>query len=321
MPADREPMTSLSDERAARLAAEPLRIAGPRQGFLRGTVQSVRDIVAQRELLRLLVRRELKAKYKDSALGFFWSFARPLAMLVVYYVAIGKFLGAEATPRNPEGIPSFAVFIFTGLTAWQLFSDIVIGGTGSIVGNGGLIKKVYLPREVFPLSVVGAALVNFAIQLGILVAATAVLGAFPTGTRWGYAALALAVLIVWASALAMLLSAVNVYLRDVQYLVEILIMILFWASPIVYAWRMVDEKVDGLLQWLYLGNPMTQVVMGFQKAFWVDGDTWEIKDEPAAGYPDSLGTMLGITLLVSLAALWVAQRVFARLQANFAQEL
>lgn len=314
-------MTSLSDERAARLAEEPLRVAGPRQGFFRGTVQSVRDILAQRELLRLLVRRELKAKYKDSTLGFFWSFARPLAMLVVYYVAIGKFLGAEATPRNPDGIPAFAVFIFTGLTAWQLFSDIVIGGTGTIVGNGGLIKKVYLPREVFPLSVVGAALVNFAIQFGVLIGATAVLGAFPTGSRWGYGALALAVLIVWATALAMLLSAVNVYLRDVQYLVEILIMILFWASPIVYAWNMVDEKVDGILQWLYLANPMTQVVMGFQKAFWVDGDTWEIKGEPAAGYPDSLGTMLAVTLVVSLAALWVAQRVFARLQANFAQEL
>ncbi len=314
-------MTSLSDDRAARLAAEPFRAAGPRQGFFAGTVQSVRDLLGQRELLGLLVRREIRAKYKDSALGFFWSLARPLAMLVVYYVAIGKFLGAEATPRNPEGIPEFAIFIFTGLTAWQLFSDIVIGGTGSIVNNSGLIKKVYLPREVFPLSVVGAALVNFVFQLGVLVAATAVLGTFPTGGRWGYAVLSLAVLIVWASALGILLSAVNVYLRDVQYLVEILIMILFWASPIVYAWRMVDAKIDGVLQWLYVANPMTQVVMGFQKTFWVDGDTWEIEGRPAAGYPENLGTMLGITLLVSVAALWAAQRVFARLQANFAQEL
>lgn len=314
-------MSSLSDERAARLAAEPFRVAGPRQGFLAGTVQSIRDILGQRELLGLLIRRELRAKYKDSALGFFWSLARPLAMLIVYYVAIGKFLGAEASPRKPEGIPSFAIFIFAGLTAWQLFSDIVIGGTGSIVGNAGLIKKVYLPREVFPLSVVGAAIVNFAFQLGVLVAATAVLGAFPTGARWGYAGLSLAVLVVWATALAMLLSAVNVYLRDVQYLVEIMIMILFWASPIVYAWNMVDAKVDGWLQWLYLANPMTQVVMGFQKAFWVDGDSWVVDGKPAAGYPDGLLTDLAITLVVSVGVLWIAQRVFARLQANFAQEM
>jgi ABC-2 type transport system permease protein len=314
-------MTDLRDERAARLAAEPFRIAGPRQGFLVGTLQSVRDVLAQRELLGLLVRRELRAKYKDSALGFFWSLARPLAMLVVYYVAIGKFLGAEASPRNPAGIPSFAIFIFTGLTAWQLFSDIVIGGTGSIVGNAGLIKKVYLPREVFPLSVVGASLVNFCFQLVVLIGATAVVGRFPVGERWGFAALSLAVLVVWATALAMLLSAVNVYLRDVQYLVEILIMILFWASPIVYAWSMVDAKVDGVLQSLYLANPMTQVVMGFQKAFWVDGDTWIVDGAPAAGYPEDLAGMLGVTLLVSLVVLWLAQRVFARLQANFAQEL
>jgi ABC-2 type transport system permease protein len=317
----REKMTHEGEARAARLADEPLRTAGPRPGFLRGTVRSLRDIAAQRELLQLLVRRELKARYKDSLLGFFWSLARPLAMLLVYYVAIGKFLAVEANPRNPEGIPDFAIFIFTGLTAWSLFSDIVIGGTGSIVSNGGLIKKVYLPREVFPLSVVGASLVNFAFQLAVLVGATLLLGHFPTGARWGYAILALAVLIVWSTALGILLSAMNVYLRDVQYLIEILIMILFWASPIIYAWRMVDARVDGPLEWLYLANPMTQVVMGFQKAFWVAGDTWEIRGEPAASYPEALGTMLAVTLAVSLVLLWVAQRVFARLQANFAQEL
>jgi len=314
-------MTAESTARTARLAAEPLRVAGPRTGFLTGTAQSLRDIVGQRELLHLLVRRELKAKYKDSALGFFWSLARPLAMLLVYYIAIGKFLGVEATPRNPDGIPSFAIFIFTGLTAWQLFSDIVIGSTGSIVGNAGLIKKVYLPREVFPLSVVGASIANFGFQLAVLVGATVVLGEFPTGGRWGYAVLSLAVLIVWATAVGLLMSAINVYLRDVQYLVEILIMILFWASPIIYAWRMVDEKVDGVLEWLYLVNPMTQVVMGFQRTFWVSGDTWEVDGELATSYPDNLAGMLGITLVVSTVLLWFAQRVFSRLQANFAQEL
>jgi ABC-2 type transport system permease protein len=306
-------MSTESQIRAERLAAEPLRPAGPRPGFLTGTAQSLRDILGRRELLGLLVRRELKAKYKDSALGFFWSLARPLAMLLVYYVAIGKFLGVEANPRNPGGIPDFAIFIFTGLTAWQLFSDIVIGGTGSIVGNAGLIKKVYLPREVFPLSVVGASLVNFLFQFAVLVGATAALGHFPTGGRWGYVALSLCVLVVWATAMAMLLSAVNVYLRDIQYLIEILIMILFWASPIIYAWRMVDSRIDGVLEWLYLANPMTQVVLGFQRTFWVAGD-----GEP---YPANLAGILGITLAVSVVLLWLAQRVFARLQANFAQEL
>ena len=264
------------------------------------------------------MRRELKARYKDSLLGFFWSLAKPLAMLVVYYVAIGKFLGAEYRP-DVGGIPSFAVYIFTGLTAWQLFSDIIIGGTGSIVVNSGLIKKVYLPREVFPLSVIGAALFNFMIQMVILVGATLLVGEFPTGGRWGYFFLSLAVLVVFSTALALLLAAVNVYLRDIQYLIEIMIMILLWASPIVYAWQMVDAKVDGFLQTLYLANPMTQVVLGFQKAFWVGGDgTDEI---PAAVYPPDLAQSLWITLGVSVLLLWLCQRVFSRLQANFAQEL
>ena len=306
-------MTIDSRAREARLAAEPLRLAGPRPGFIRGTVQSLRDIAGQAGLLRLLVRRELKARYKDSVLGFFWSLAKPLAMLLVYYVAIGRFLNAEYSPRNLDGVPAFAVFIFTGLTAWQLFSDIIVGGTGSIVANAGLIKKVYLPREVFPLSVVGAALFNFAIQLAVLVGATIVIGQFPTGGRWGYFLLSLAVLVVFSTALALLLAAVNVYLRDVQYLIEIMIMILLWASPIVYSWKFVDKALDGWLQQLYLANPMTQVVLGFQRAFWVAGD-----GEPT---PDDLLQRLGVTLAVSILLLWLCQRVFARLQANFAQEL
>lgn len=300
-------MTDTAEARAAALAAEPLRIAGPRPGFARGTVSSLRDILAHRELLGSLVRRELKARYKDSALGFVWSLARPLAMLLIYYVALGQFLGAA---RN---IPDFAIFIYTGLTAWGLFSEAISIGTGSIIANSGLIKKVYLPREVFPLSVMGSALFNFAIQLLILVVATIAVGSFPTGSRWWYFPLALAVVLVWATALVLLLSAVNVYLRDVQYLVEVVVMIMFWASPIVYSWGLVRDHVSGALTELYLANPMTLAVIGFQQTFWVGGD-----DQPV---PSLLGERLGIALLVGLVLLWLCQRVFARLQSNFAQEL
>jgi len=306
-------MNDTSTDRYAHLAVLPMRETLPPAGLLRGTWRSVRDIAAHRELLFLLSRRELKARYKDSVLGFFWSLARPLAMLLVYYVALGKFLGAEQVPGRPDGIPQYAIFIFSGLTAWQLFADIVNLGTGSAVANAGLIKKVYVPREIYPLSVVGSALVNFAFQLAILVVATAALGAFPTGTRWFYFPLALLVLVVFATALALVLSAVNVYLRDIQYLVEIAVMVLFWASPIVYSWSLVEPKVDGILERLYLSNPMTMVVLGFQRTFWVAG--------PTAAYPPNLGRDLGLTLAISLVLLWLAQRVFARLQGNFAQEL
>jgi ABC-2 type transport system permease protein len=226
---------------------------------------------------------------------------------MVYWVAIGQFLGAA------RAIPEFAIFIFAGLTAWQLFSDIVIPGTGSIVGNAGLIKKVYVPREVFPLSVVGSALFNFFIQVGILLVFTALRGQFPVGVRLGYFVLALAVLVTFATALALVLSAVNVYLRDVQYLVDIVLMILFWASPIVYSWSLVSGAISSTLEQVYLANPMTQVVLAFQRAFWVAGD-----GQPA---PDNLGRSLLVTLAVSVLLLWLSQRVFSRLQSNFAQEL
>ncbi|WNB86312.1 ABC transporter permease [Cellulomonas sp. ATA003] len=300
-------MTNVGEARSARLAAEPMRIAGPRPGFAAGTLQSVRDIVAQRELLGMLVRRELKAKYKDSTLGFLWSLLRPLALLGIYYVAIGRFLGAA------RDIPDFAIFIYTGLTAWTLFSEIVTAGTASIVVNSGLIKKVYLPREVFPLSVVGSGLFNFGIQLTILVAATVVAGGFPTGARWLYLPLSLVVLLLFATALSFLLSAVNVYLRDVQYLVDIALMIAFWASPIVYSWALVVGEVPAWAADLYLTNPMTLVIMGFQEAFWVAGDD-QLR-------PDDLLQRLGVAFAVGVVLLWLCQRVFARLQSNFAQEL
>ena len=303
-------MTDIATERAVRLAAEPLREAGPRPGFASGTLASLRDIAAHRELMGFLVRRELKSRYKDSALGFVWSLIRPLAMLLIYYVALGKFLGAA------RSIPDFAIFIYTGLTAWTLFNEIVTVGTASIVANSGLIKKVYLPREVFPLSAVGSAVFSFLIQLGILVAATIAVGRFPTGPRWFYFPLSLAVLLVFATALALLLSAVNVYLRDVGYLVEVALMILFWASPIVYSWSLVHRQLNKYptLEQLYLLNPVTLVVSGFQESFWVAGDSQPFQ-------VTALGERLGIALVVGVLLLWVCQRTFARLQANFAQEL
>lgn len=310
---NRGAMSLQAVERTRSLAELPLRETGSRVGLFRGTVRSLRDIGAHRELLGLLTRRELKARYKDSILGFFWSLARPLAMLLVYYVAIGKFLGAEQVPGRPGGIPEYAIFIFSGLTAWQLFSDILILGTGSVVNNAGLIKKVYVPREVYPLSVVGSALTNFLFQLAILVIGTLVLGSFPTGFRWVYFPLSLAVLVVFATALALILSALNVYLRDIQYLIEIVIMVLFWASPIVYSWTQVGAKLNPTLQAIYGANPMTMVSLGFQRTFWVAGD-WN-------SYPAHLGRNLGIAMIFSLVLLWLAQRLFARLQGNFAQEL
>ncbi|KQS58084.1 sugar ABC transporter [Geodermatophilus sp. Leaf369] len=296
-----------SQTRSARLADADWQSSAPGGGLFSGTGRSLREIAGQRELLGLLVRRELKARYKDSTLGFLWSLLRPLSILLVYYVAIGKFLGAE------RSIPEFAIYIFTGLMIWQLFAEIVSSSTGSIVSNAGLVRKIYLPREVFPLATVGSALFNFLTQLVILIPAILLAGSIPSGTRLLYVPLSLAVIVVFATAIGMALAAVNVYLRDVQYLVEISLTILFWASPVVYSWALVRDALGATAENLYLDNPITLAVLGMQRALWVAGT-----DQPV---PDGLAGRLGVALLVGLVLLWLAQRLFARLEGNFAQEL
>jgi ABC-2 type transport system permease protein len=298
---------SAVERRASALAEQPLTVVGRERGLLRGTGSSFRRVWAYRELLELLVRREIKVRYKDSALGLIWSLLRPLSMLAVYYLVLGRFLGAQ------RSIPDFAIYIFTGLTAYQLFSEVVSGGTGSILNNAGLVKKVHLPREVFPLSTVGSALFNFGVQVAILMGATVLVGKVPTGERLLYLPLSIGVLLVWGIALGMLFGAINVYLRDIQYLVEIGLMVLFWSTPTVYSWQLVTDALGPLAEDLYLLNPVAIAVMGFQRVFWVAGDS--------AAFPAGLGVRLVAMLVVGLVVAWCSQRAFARLEGNFAQEL
>ncbi len=299
----------VTQRRFRRIAALPLQPVGASTGARpKDIAASIRDLVAHREMLDLLIRRDLKARYKDSTLGFFWSLARPLMQLAIYFVVVGQFLQAA------RGIPDFAVYIFAGLTIMGLFTEIVVGGTGSILANSGLVKKVYVPREVFPLASLGSAFFNFCIQLTVLLAATLVVGAFPLHPEILYAIPSLAVVVVYGVACALLFSAMNVYLRDVQYLVELGTMLLFWASPVVYSWEMVSNLIQSPF-WLnvYTNNPLTLAVIGFQEAFWIAGE-----DHPQ---PDDLLLRLTVAFLIGIVLMIASHRVFLRLQGNFAQEL
>ena len=285
--------------------------------FWRGFWPTAREIWAYRELLGQLVRKELKIKYKDSVLGFFWTLLRPLLYLVVYSVAIGIFLGSSRV------IPQFGVYLFTGLLAWNLFTDIVGGCTGSIVGNAGLVKKVYFPRELFPLAVVGAAVVNFLLQGVILIGAYLVTWTWPAPSDLGLLPFALATLVLFSLGLGLLLAAGNVFLRDITYLVEVGLLLLFWMTPIVYDWTkvrtsLVEEHSLPFLFQVYLANPMANVVLAFQRALWPGGHTEMGKP---FYYDGNLYLRLSVLIVVGLAFLWFAQRVFARSQGNFAQEL
>jgi ABC-2 type transport system permease protein len=277
--------------------------------FFSGTWASISDVWAHRELLGRLVRREVKARYKDSTLGILWSLFRPLVQLLIYYFAIGKVLGAG---RNT---PDFAIFVFVGLTTWGLYAEIVAGGTTSILANSGLVKKVYLPREIFPLSAVGSALVNFGIQLIVLLAGILFLSHFRLAPDLLLAPLSFIVILVFGTALAILLGAINVYLRDVQHFVDIYLIVFFWASPIVYPFNLVHKALAGnWIEQIYLWNPVTIAIIGMQKALWSAGSAGK------QYWPPDMSLRLLVVLVGSVVLLWISLRVFSRLQGNFAQE-
>lgn len=301
--------TAVANARFTRLSALPLRSVGKVSGVSpRSVAASVKDVFAHREMLDLLIKRDLKARYKDSALGFVWALVRPLVQLAIYFVVLGHFLGAA------RGIPDFAVYVFTGLTAMGLFQEIAVGGTGAVLANAGLVKKVYMPRELFPLASAGSAIFNFGIQLVVLLAAALAVGSFPAHWQIFYAIPAFLVLLVFGVAFALFFSAVNVYLRDTQYLVEVATLLLFWTSPVVYSWQMAKNILTNPVVFeVYTNNPLTLAILGFQRAFWTAGDD--------AAYPEQLALRLLVAFVVGLILVFVAHRVFVRLQGNFAQEL
>ena len=315
-------MTDIAKHRIERLEATPLvTLASGPGSFLRGTVNDLRELWKRRELQGILVRRELKNRYKDSALGFLWTLIKPITMLLVYYFALGQVLGAA---RNT---PEYAIFVFSGLTIWGLYADILTSSTMSILQNAALIKKVYMPREVFPLASVGSALLNFCIQFGVLVVAMIVLGQIPVSWDDFYILPAVLVVAIWGTGLALLLSALNVYLRDIQYLVDVLVVLLFWASPVVYAFRSLTGS--GVANWIYqvyLLNPITVAIVAFQRGTWLHGSGVvssfaKSHIAMASNYPADLNLRLVIAILVGIVFLWFAHRLFTRLQGNFAQEI
>jgi ABC-2 type transport system permease protein len=316
-------LSNQAQERAARLASLPFERVGSTTGnFFGGTIESLRQLWLHRELQMQLVQRELKVRYKDSSLGFLWTLIKPVMLLLIYYFAIGLLLGAR------DSIPMFAIFVFAGLTVWGLYSDILTAGTVSILTNAGLIKKVYVPRELFPLASVASALVNFGVQLLVLLAAMIVFGQFVFTLNLFYVFPAIGVIVLFSTALAILLSALNVYLRDIQYLVDVVVPMLFWASPIIYSYsNLSNSSVGGTwVESLYLLNPITVAVIAFQKATWLDGPTVqaafaESGIDPASTYPADLDLRLVVLLLVGSLFLWLSHRTFLRLQGNFAQEI
>jgi ABC-2 type transport system permease protein len=266
------------------------------------------------ELLTELVRKDLKVKYKNSALGFIWSLANPLLYLAVFTLVFDKLLD--------NGIQAFPVLFMSGFLVWNFFNLATLSGTGSVVGNANLVRKVRFPRVVLPLSSVGFAGVHFVLQLGVLLIVLAAFYRDAFGPQLVLLVPALAVVLVFATAMALLASALNVRYRDVEHLLEVILLAWFWLTPIVYPVTFVRDQLaeSPWLFRLYMANPMAGVVTAMQRAIYVHPVTGGRQILPADGYGFYL-TWLGVAGAIALALLAAGWWTFRRLQADFAEEL
>jgi ABC-2 type transport system permease protein len=266
------------------------------------------------ELLTELVRKDLKVKYKNSALGFIWSLANPLLYLAVFTLVFTQLLD--------NGIDDFPVLFMSGFLVWNFFNLATLSGTGSVVGNANLVRKVRFPRVVLPLSSVGFAGVHFVLQLGVLLIVLALFYRDAFGPQLVLLVPALAVVTVFATGMSMLASALNVRFRDVEHLLEVILLAWFWLTPIVYPVTFVRDQLAGSpwLFRLYMANPMAGVVTAMQRAIYVHPVTGGRQILPADGYGFYL-QWLGVAAVIALALLAVGLWTFRRLQADFAEEL
>lgn len=276
----------------------------------------LRDIKQSSFLLKLLVRKELKVRYRGSVLGLLWSYVKPGVQFVVFYVALGIFLGLERSAKNPEGLANYAVYLFSGIVLINFFSEALGNAARSIVMNGNLIKKIYLPRELFPVASVWVSAVHFFPQLVVLVAGCVLAGWHPNLLQLMAALAGFVIVALLATGLGLLFGSANVYFRDSENLVDMLLMVATWASPVMYAWSMVEQKLGGAAFAVYQANPITIGVELFHYAFW-----FPTTDGSSAMPPNLFSLWLPVGLVVAVIVVVLGQYTFRRLEGRFAQEL
>lgn len=297
------------------------------ESFFRGFSSFVADVWSSRHLLASFVRKDLKLRYRGSALGIVWSMVKPLVQLLVFALVMGVFLGFG------ESMPSFGLFMFCGLISYGLFSDSLTSGVTSVIWGAPVVKKIAFRRELLPLASVGGALVNFFFQFIVLTMAYVVLRQHPNWQWIGLVVPALLITILFGAGFAMLFSALNVYARDVQFIMDVGLLVLFWMTPVLYPWYTVQNTLaaKGAPTWVfevYMLNPMANAVIAFQQAMWPGASQASIQSAtdpsvtiPFAYFDSPFAARLWAMIAFGLVFFWFSQRVFARMQAGFATEL
>ena len=233
-------------------------------------INKLKELYAHRELLSNLVKKELKVKYKRSIFGFLWSFINPLVLVVVYSIIFGKLFNMDrGVPAGMGDVKSFSAYLLTGLLAWNYLANSLAQSVGSLVDSGTLVKKIYFPREVIPFSAVFANLVNFGFELVVLFSFLSVLGIY-FYIQIPFLIIIILIETLFVLGLSALLSLSNVYFRDTKHLISFVLVIWFFANPIIYPFNMV-EAFSSKIPWLifaYKLNPMASIIMMYQDVFY-----------------------------------------------------
>ncbi len=274
----------------------------PEKGGLprgRGLIESVKEVIADRQILANFVRRDFAAQHRNSFLGFLWSLLNPLLLVAVFSLV---FKVLRAAPQGNEGAP-FAVFFFTGLVLWNLFSNSIQGSTSSVVGSRHLIQKVYFPREILPMSIVLSNAITFLFEAIVLVLAVTIFYRVP-GPKASLAVVPVAIAMLLAYGIGLLLATVNVYFRDVEHFVSILLLAWFWFSGVIFDTSWVRDHGRTAYA-IFSANPMVGIVDSFRRL--VLYDSW----------PN--WSLLGYSAGVAVFSVLIGMLVFNRYERAFAE--
>ena len=255
-----------------------------------------KDLYNYRELLKTSVKKDIGGKYKHSFLGVLWSFINPLLQILVYALIFPLVI------KNGGSYKDYTVFMVCGLIPWAYFTTVINRASFIMIENGNILKKVYFPRSILPLSLVTSETINFLVSC-IIILAFIVIKGFGISKFILFFPLVLLIQYVLLLGIALIFSAVTVYMRDIQHFIGVVLQLLFYATPIVYSIDTIPENFRWILKW----NPMTYIIEGYRAIFYNQT------------MPDLKS--LGVLGIISIIILIVGYLLFNKLQKRFAEEL
>ena len=278
------------------------------------SVSGLGEVVRRRYLLRMLVRNTIQSRYQGTVLGWAWSYLQPAIRFCMFFFLFQVMIGRGA------GMENFAVHLFAGMVMVHFFTETFNGGTQSLVQNRGLITKLPVPREMFPVARMLVALWHTVPMLIILLFVCVLLGWRPDAVGMAAGLLGFAITMLLGLALGLVFSVANVFMRDFGKVAQTLTQFVTFSVPMMYPYTLVHDRFGETGAQLYLYNPMAEAVLLIQRAFWV-GTTSDQDATIAEHLPDHLFTRGLIMAAISLVLVVLAQRLFSRLEARVPERL